>query len=124
MAASVGPSSAMTRTVGWKVTPGHRTPRTRTATEDRSVIAIPPVPVTNSATAQGHVAAGLGVSLLPRSALARHHPGVVVRKVRGPEPVRAVHTAVREASLRQPPVRGLLDALRDVARRTAAPARS
>ncbi|WP_406272983.1 LysR substrate-binding domain-containing protein [Actinacidiphila glaucinigra] len=66
-----------------------------TATEDRSVIAIPPVPVTNSATAEGFVAAGLGVSLLPRAALAHHHPGVVVRKVRGPEPVRAVHAAMR-----------------------------
>jgi len=75
------------------------------------------------ATAQGFVAAGLGVSLLPLAALAHHHPGVVVRKVRGPEPVRAVHAAVRETSLRQPALRGLLDALRDVARGTAGTAR-
>ncbi|MFI2299688.1 hypothetical protein ACH5AL_12690 [Actinacidiphila glaucinigra] len=72
---------------------------------------------------------GLGVSLLPRAALAHRHPGFGVRKMRGREPVRAVHTAVREASPRQPPVRGLLDAPRDdaprdVARRTAALARS
>lgn len=59
------------------------------------------------------------MSLLPLAALAHHHPGVVVRKVRGPEPVRAVHAAVRETSLRQPALRGLLDALRDVARGTA-----
>jgi hypothetical protein len=38
-----------------------------------------------------------------------------VRKVRNPEPVRAIYAAVREASLGQPALRGLLDALRDAA---------
>lgn len=43
---------------------------------------------------------------------------LVVRRLRGPEPVRAIHAAVRETSLPQPALRGLIDALRDVARGT------
>ncbi|MFE5831101.1 LysR substrate-binding domain-containing protein [Streptomyces sp. NPDC056488] len=66
------------------------------------------------ATAQGFVAAGLGVSLIPLMGLGSRHPGVVVRRVRGPEPVRAIHAAVRESSLALPAVRGLLTALREV----------
>ncbi|RSS41569.1 LysR family transcriptional regulator [Streptomyces sp. WAC08241] len=65
------------------------------------------------ATAQGFVAAGLGVSLIPLMGLGSRHPGVVVRRVRGPEPVRAIHAAVRESSLALPAVRGLLTALRE-----------
>ncbi|MFF8842108.1 LysR substrate-binding domain-containing protein [Streptomyces sp. NPDC015127] len=49
------------------------------------------------ATAQGFVAAGLGISLMPVMGIGGRHPGVVVRKVRGPEPVRAVHAAVRRS---------------------------
>ncbi|MFC4503983.1 MULTISPECIES: LysR family transcriptional regulator [Streptomyces] len=64
------------------------------------------------ATAQGFVAAGLGVSLIPRLGLGTRHPGVVVRPLRHPEPVRTIHAAVREASLDQPALRALLDALR------------
>ncbi|MFG1811864.1 LysR family transcriptional regulator [Streptomyces sp. NPDC049040] len=64
------------------------------------------------ATAQGFVAAGLGVSMIPLMGLAGRHPGTVVRRVRNPEPVRAVHAAVRDASLGQPAVEGLLAALR------------
>ncbi len=67
------------------------------------------------ATAQGFVAAGLGVSLIPKMGLGYRHPGVVVRKVRGPEPIRVIHAAVRESSLTQPALRCLLDALRDAA---------
>ncbi|MFI1396117.1 LysR family transcriptional regulator [Streptomyces sp. NPDC020681] len=67
------------------------------------------------ATAQGFVAAGLGISLIPRTALGSRHPGVVVRRVRGPEPVRGIHAAVRETSLPQPALRALLDALREAA---------
>jgi DNA-binding transcriptional LysR family regulator len=67
------------------------------------------------ATAQGFVAAGLGVSLMPRIALGNRHPGVVVRKVRRPEPIRAIHAAVRKTSLTQPALRGLIDALREAA---------
>lgn len=67
------------------------------------------------ATAQGFVAAGLGVGLMPRIGLGSRHPGVVVRKVRRPEPVRAIHAAVRESSLTQPALRALLDALKRAA---------
>lgn len=67
------------------------------------------------ATAQGFVAAGLGVSLMPRISLGNRHPGVVVRKVRRPEPIRTIHAAVRKTSLTQPALRGLLDALREAA---------
>ncbi|SCG66523.1 LysR family transcriptional regulator [Micromonospora inositola] len=71
------------------------------------------------ATAQGFVAAGLGVSLVPQLGLGGRHPGVVVRKVRNPVPVRAIYAAVRESSPVQPALRGLLDALRQAA--TAGP---
>ncbi|MFI5897007.1 LysR family transcriptional regulator [Actinoplanes sp. NPDC051513] len=67
-------------------------------------------------TAQGFVAAGLGVSLIPRLGLATRHPGVVIRPVRHPEPVRAVYAAARESSLTQPVVRALIDALTDAPR--------
>lgn len=66
------------------------------------------------ATAQGFVAAGLGISLVPLMGLGSRHPNVVVRKVRGPEPVRSIHAAVRESSLSLPAVRGLLTALQEV----------
>ncbi|MEV7673883.1 LysR substrate-binding domain-containing protein [Streptomyces sp. NPDC088752] len=65
------------------------------------------------AAAQGFVAAGLGVSLIPLMGLGSRRPGVAVRRVRGPEPVRAIHAAVRESSLALPAVRGLLTALRE-----------
>ncbi|MEV4973370.1 LysR family transcriptional regulator [Streptomyces scopuliridis] len=67
------------------------------------------------ATAQGFVAAGLGVSLVPVTGLAAHHPAVVVRKVRNPEPVRAIYAAVRGPGPDPVPLRGLLDALRRAA---------
>ncbi|MEU4129446.1 LysR family transcriptional regulator [Streptomyces wuyuanensis] len=67
------------------------------------------------ATAQGLVAAGLGIGMIPLTGLRSPHPGVVVRKVRRPEPVRAVHAAVRETAPDTPALRGLLDALRDAA---------
>ncbi|MEU8387307.1 LysR family transcriptional regulator [Micromonospora sp. NPDC048842] len=63
------------------------------------------------ATAQGFVAAGLGVSLIPRLALGTRHPGIVVRQVRHPEPIRTIYAAAREISLTQPAVRALIDAL-------------
>ncbi|HEX6352383.1 LysR family transcriptional regulator [Actinophytocola sp.] len=67
------------------------------------------------ATAQGLVAAGLGVTLIPGLGLGQRHPAVVVRRVRNPEPVRSIYAAVRETSLARPALAGLLDALRDVA---------
>ncbi|MGA9747298.1 MAG: LysR family transcriptional regulator [Nocardioides sp.] len=66
-------------------------------------------------TAQGFVAAGLGVGVMPQMGLHNRHPGVVVRRLRNPEPVRVIHAAVRDVSLHQPSVRGLLDALRAAA---------
>lgn len=67
------------------------------------------------ATAQGFVAAGLGIGLMPRLGLRAPHPGVVVRPVRNPEPVRVVSAAVRETALGRPALRELLDALRQAA---------
>ncbi|MFB7338153.1 LysR family transcriptional regulator [Streptomyces adustus] len=67
------------------------------------------------ATAQGFVAAGLGVGLMPRLGLRNRHPGVVVRPVRNPEPVRVISAAVREIAFEQPALRGLLSALREAA---------
>jgi DNA-binding transcriptional LysR family regulator len=68
------------------------------------------------ATAQGFVAAGLGVSLIPRLGLGTRHPGVTVRPVRRPEPARTIYAAVREIPLDQPALRALIDALVDVAK--------
>ncbi|ACZ87907.1 LysR family transcriptional regulator [Streptosporangium roseum] len=68
-------------------------------------------------TAQGFVAAGLGLSLIPDMGLANRHPAVVIRKVRNPEPVRAIHAAVRETSPARPVLDGLLAALHDAAGR-------
>ncbi|HEX5542618.1 MAG TPA: LysR substrate-binding domain-containing protein [Micromonospora sp.] len=65
------------------------------------------------ATAQGFVAAGLGVSLIPRLGLGTRHPGIAVRKVCNPEPVRSIYAAVREVALAQPALHTLLNALRD-----------
>jgi DNA-binding transcriptional LysR family regulator len=67
------------------------------------------------ATAQGFVAAGLGVGLMPRLGLRSRHPGVVVRPVRNPEPVRVISAVARETALDQPALRSLLTALRDAA---------
>ncbi len=69
------------------------------------------------ATAQGFVAAGLGVALIPDLGLANRHPGVVVRKVRRPEPVRAIHAVTREAALDHPVLATLLAAFPSAAPR-------
>ncbi|WP_326560758.1 LysR family transcriptional regulator [Micromonospora sp. NBC_01796] len=67
------------------------------------------------ATAQGFVAAGLGIGLVPEMGLGSRHPAVVVRRVRNPVPVRVIYAAVRESSPARPALRGLLDALREAA---------
>ncbi|SDL22827.1 DNA-binding transcriptional regulator, LysR family [Nonomuraea jiangxiensis] len=67
-------------------------------------------------TAQAFVAAGVGATLIPNMGLAGRHPAVVVRELSGPEPVRAIHAAVRETSLGQPALRELLTTLREVAK--------
>ncbi len=69
------------------------------------------------ATTLGFVAAGLGVGLVPRLSLNGRHPGVTVRRVRRPEPVRGIYAALPETAFGQPALRALLDALRDEARR-------
>lgn len=66
-------------------------------------------------TAQGFVAAGLGVTLIPQLALGTAHAGVAVREVRHPAPIRRIHAAVRTAARDQLAIRRLLDALRDAA---------
>ncbi len=67
------------------------------------------------ATAQGFVAAGLGVSLIPQMGLGNRHPAVLVRRVRRPEPIRVIHAAVRESALTQPALCDLIEALREAA---------
>lgn len=75
------------------------------------------------ATAQGFVATGLGVGVMPRMGIASPHPGVVVRPLRNPEPCRVIHAAARETSLCQSAGQGLLDALRAAAAETRASGR-
>ncbi|MFE0424675.1 LysR family transcriptional regulator [Streptomyces sp. NPDC058953] len=64
------------------------------------------------ATVQSLVAAGLGVALAPALSLGARHPGIAVRRVRGPEPVRPLRAAVRTAPGGHPALLLLLDALR------------
>jgi len=63
-------------------------------------------------TAQGFVAAGIGVGLIPELGLGAQHPGVVVRKIRNPEPARAIHAAIASRAAGHPAVRTLLEAMR------------
>jgi len=72
-------------------------------------------------TAQGFVAAGLGVALIPLLALgAAAHSGVVVRRVKGEQPVRQVWSATRAAIADQVPVSTMLDDLEWAARQFVA----
>ncbi|HUR01387.1 MAG TPA: LysR substrate-binding domain-containing protein [Nonomuraea sp.] len=66
-------------------------------------------------TAQSFVAAGLGVCLIPKMGLANRHSGVVVRRVRGPQPVRTIQAAIRETSAAHLPLARLLTALQAAA---------
>lgn len=67
-------------------------------------------------TAQGFVAAGLGVSLIPRLGLGVGvRPGVVVRELRSPEPSRSIYAAVRETAPPQPALRAFIAAMRAAA---------
>jgi molybdate transport repressor ModE-like protein len=63
-------------------------------------------------TAQGFVAAGLGVALVPELGLGTPHPGVVIRKVRRPVPIRAIHAAIAARAWRHPAIETLLGAMR------------
>ncbi|MEU3600987.1 LysR family transcriptional regulator [Streptomyces sp. NPDC006798] len=64
------------------------------------------------ATVQSLVAAGLGVAIAPALGLGARHPGIAVRRIRGPEPVRPLRAAVRSAPGGHPALLLLLDALR------------
>ncbi|WP_031470416.1 LysR family transcriptional regulator [Sciscionella sediminilitoris] len=66
-------------------------------------------------TAQGFVAAGLGVTLVPEIALGAVHNGIVVRHVRRPAPVRSIYAVVRDAVADRPAVQEMLRALQKVA---------
>jgi DNA-binding transcriptional LysR family regulator len=66
-------------------------------------------------TAQGFVAAGLGISLVPVLGLGSPQPGVVIKRVRRPEPIRSIHAAIACRSLGQPVVRHLLATLQAAA---------
>ncbi|MBZ3903293.1 LysR family transcriptional regulator [Streptomyces scabiei] len=73
------------------------------------------------ATAQGFVAAGLGVGLVPRLGLGSPHPDVVVRRFTGPQPRRSIHAAVRATAPPQPALRTFVKALREAAEASGPP---
>lgn len=62
-------------------------------------------------TAQGFVAAGLGVALVPLLALGTMHPGVAVRRVKDGDPVREVCAVARQAIAGQAAVASMLECL-------------
>lgn len=62
-------------------------------------------------TTQGFVAADLGFGLIPDLGLGSVHPGVVVRRLRNPEPVRHIHVAVGDGRVGQPAADGFVRAL-------------
>ncbi|MET0236862.1 MAG: LysR family transcriptional regulator [Kibdelosporangium sp.] len=72
------------------------------------------------ATSQGFVAAGLGVAMIPGLGLNSTHSGVVVRRVRRPEPTREIYAAIRDSGMTNPAVQAFLTALKDVATRISA----
>lgn len=65
--------------------------------------------------AQGYVAAGLGVALIPRIALASIRDDVVVRRLRGEEPFRRIFAVTRPAMMKDSRVRHMLEALQAIA---------
>src|SRR5215218_9791086 len=65
--------------------------------------------------AQAFVAAGVGVTLLPRLALATVHPGVVVRQLPPGAMVRRIWGARLKDAYRSPACEAMLQILRDVA---------
>ena len=67
-------------------------------------------------SAQGFVAAGLGIALVPRLGLDVVHPGVEIRAVTNPAPLRRLYVAVRDAVADLPATRSLIDCLAETAR--------
>jgi DNA-binding transcriptional LysR family regulator len=72
-------------------------------------------------TAQGFVAAGLGVTLIPRLGLGAPHPDVTVRRLKAPTPFRTILAAVRPSAPPQPALAAFTDALREAARAGTTP---
>jgi DNA-binding transcriptional LysR family regulator len=68
-------------------------------------------------TVQGLVAAGVGVALIPRLALTRVHPGIVVRALAPRSPARQVTVATMAGPGVAPAARSMIALLTDVARR-------
>jgi DNA-binding transcriptional LysR family regulator len=74
-------------------------------------------------TVQGLVAAGVGVALVPRLALAAAHPGIVTRTLH-PSPVRRVTVATPAGVALAPAARSMIEELTEVARRHDRPSRA
>jgi len=70
-------------------------------------------------TVQGLVVAGVGVALIPRLALTRVHPGIVVRSLEPVSPVRNVVVATSPAPAVAPAAQAMLEILRSRAREHA-----
>ncbi len=68
-------------------------------------------------TVQGLVAAGVGVALIPRLALTRVHPGIVVRALAPQSPARRVTAATMSRRGVAPGAQAMIRILADVARR-------
>lgn len=66
-------------------------------------------------TVQGLVAAGVGVALIPRLALTRVHPGVVVRSLTPASPSRSVVAATVSGPGVAPAARSMVEVLIDIA---------
>ena len=66
-------------------------------------------------TVQGLVAAGVGVALIPRLALTRVRPGIVVRELTPASPWRRVIAATPAGAAAAPAARTMLQVLRDTA---------
>jgi DNA-binding transcriptional LysR family regulator len=67
-------------------------------------------------TVQGLVAAGVGVALIPRLALTRVHPGIVVRELAPRSPARKVVAATMSGPGVAPAAKSMIKVLSDVAR--------
>jgi len=70
-------------------------------------------------TVQGLVAAGVGVALIPRLALTRVHPGIVVRELAPRSPARKVVAATMSGPSVAPAAKTMIRVLSDVAARYA-----
>jgi DNA-binding transcriptional LysR family regulator len=73
-------------------------------------------------TVQGLVAAGVGVALIPRLALTRVHPGIVVRELAPRSPARKVVAATMAGPGVAPAAATMIEVLSDVAERYTEPA--